>query len=224
MHILDAVKICKNDICIVGALSELSVDINDRDKDNVVITYRGVVNIRTAYIQIYGSVSNNSPTFKSTADTLSQLNANIKTISHNGDIESTEYNDKASMVYISGRVATSKSINVRYISSTTQDKYDVTGELIGVPLERNGKIIKVLVITSYYHNIIEIECGNIAEWQNTILNKTVSFKIDTCSSKEIDRMPIYLSVKDILHDHEIDTEVINNALTEHEIFLNSMRK
>ena len=110
-NIEDAVKLCHNKVTIYGWLKELNIDtIDGSDANSIIIAYKGVVDIGNALIKFYGKDYNTSSTFASTVDTLDKLEANIKTISYNGEIQQDNFGDKLSVVYLEGSIRNSESI------------------------------------------------------------------------------------------------------------------
>ena len=112
----DAIASCTNYVETYGVLSELNIDIIEQG-EKIVVKYKGVVDINNAFIKIYGSTNNNSLSFASTINTLKSLEAEIITMSNNGEVVDTKYNHHASVVYLKGKLVSMDAIKVEYINS-----------------------------------------------------------------------------------------------------------
>ena len=86
----DAIASCTNYVETYGVLSELNIDIIEQG-EKIVVKYKGVVDINNAFIKIYGSTNNNSLSFATTINTLKSLEAEIITMSNNGEVVDTKY-------------------------------------------------------------------------------------------------------------------------------------
>lgn len=219
-NIEEAISICDNSVTLIGALSELNIDVKNLQDDTVIVSYKGVVDCNNAFIKIYGKFSNNSTVFNSAVESLKKLTANICTLSENGDITDVEFSHTASMVYVEGKFTSSSTINADYISSTTKtiDESDLYGDVIGVPLEWDGNDVKMLILTHYYHNILTFNCLTPHE---ELTMKTVHMEAIHNSYENGQYSPIVMCAVETL-DKQIDASVVNQALTEHEIFIASV--
>ena len=60
----DAIRVCNNDVRLVGTLTELTITITKRDvSDVVVVSYYGVVRVEDTFLKFYGSFNNNNAEF-----------------------------------------------------------------------------------------------------------------------------------------------------------------
>ena len=220
-NINDAIKACKNEIILHGTLRELNIDFDDRG-DSIVVKYKGVVSLYTnndIWIRFYGIISNNSPMFESIINELKSLNAFIKTISTNGEIDETNYSDLASIVYIRGVVMSATSIKAEYIAhgkESNEDYYlgEIKGIIIGVNDIDNE--ITLLILDSYYHKYITLPCQmtnylyqHSIETFNVVLN---SYR-DNKQPISCERVGVYI---------DVDESVIEQAKLEHDIYENSI--
>ena len=80
----DAIKICKNEITLVGSLDELLVDVTTHG-DSAVVDYTGVVVVDSCYITFYGKITNSSNAFYQTIGCFNQLKAGVKSICIDGE-------------------------------------------------------------------------------------------------------------------------------------------
>lgn len=216
-----AVGVCKNDVTLIGSLYELKVEIDSRVGDGMVINYQGVVVVNGSYITFYGKINNYSTMFTSTIKELNKLSAEIKTFIVNGDTTETEFSDEVSMVYMTGRIASSDSINVDYICSTYKNEDSFMCDMVGVPIEKDDTCVRILVLNQYYHNIISIKYRDI-ERVGDIMNKTVRFTVDSSYyNKTLEDTPFYITPVEVL-DEQISEDIIHSALAEHEIYMNTV--
>ena len=219
----EAIGVCENQVTLIGVLTELNIDVRNLQNETVSVNYKGVVDCHNAFIKIYGRFTNNDMTFKSAVQSLNNLTANIKTISENGEITETTYSHTASMVYVEGRFTSSHSINSDYISSTTKEQKDsdLYGYIIGVPLKWiEDKQVEMLVMTSHYHNILTFNCFDTHE---ELKGKTVYMEAMYNSYDNEQYEPIVMATVKVM-DYQIDQNVIDQALTEHDIFIASIGK
>lgn len=215
-NIEDAVKLCHNKVTIYGWLKELNIDtIDGSDANSIIITYKGVVDIGNALIKFYGKDYNTSSTFASTVDTLDKLEANIKTISCNGEIQQDNFGDKLSVVYLEGSVRNSESIRCDYIATSHSPTRGIYGDVVGVALKDEDQELQILIINEY-HNIIKLR----HEYPRRIPdNTTVSLIVDIKPHESM-RPDMFISVIAYSED-QIDKSVIDQALLEHEIYIST---
>lgn len=214
-----AIDICKNDVTLVGSLYELKIEVDSHVSDGMTINYQGVVVVNGSYITFYGKINNYSTMFTSTMKELNELSAEIKTFIVDGDITETEFSNEVSMVYITGRIASSDSINVDYICSTYKTEDSFMCEMVGVPIEIDDSIIRILVLNKYYHNIIPIKYRDI-ERVGDVINKTIRFSVDSnYYNQNLEDTPFYIVPVEIL-ENQISEDIIHSTLAEHEIYMN----
>lgn len=220
----DAIALCENQVTLIGVLTELNIDIkNISHTDNVTVLYRGVVDCHNAFIKIYGRFTNNDMIFERAVQSLNNLTANIRTLSENGEITDTTYSKTASMVYVEGKFTSSHSINADYISSTTktQEESALYGDIIGVPLEwTDDKQVKMLILTHHYHNILTFDCF---EPHKELKGKTIYMESMYNPYDNGQYEPIVMATVNVMKE-QIDQSVIDQALTEHDIFIASIGK
>lgn len=217
----EAIGICENQVTLIGVLTELNIDVRNLQNETVSVNYKGVVDCHNAFIKIYGRFTNNDMIFKRAVNSLNSLTANIKTLSENGEITNTTYSKTASMVYVEGKFTSSHSINSDYISSTTktQEESALYGGIIGVPLEwTDDKQVKMLILTHHYHNILTFDCF---EPHKELKGKTIYMESMYNSYDNGQYEPIVMVTVKIMDD-QIDQSVIDQALTEHDIFIASI--
>lgn len=216
-NIEDAIKLCKNTITLCGVLSELNIDIRHTPSNEIILSYKGVVDVCKSYISFYGKVNNNSTMFTSIVKELNSFEAEVKTKSENGEIIDTQYSDKASVVYMRGSIISPSSIRVDYISSTRLHP-QVSSYIIGVYLGQCDNTDKILIINPYYHNIIPISCD---EEYKTLVGSTVY--IEPRFNAYDDHMPPIEIVNMVKCNKQISQSVITQARLEHDIYLESLK-
>ena len=161
--------------------------------------------------------------FSSSAFTseLKSLSAFIKTTSTDGDIDETSYSDLASIVYLRGSIISPTSIKAEYIAhgkETDEDYYNggIKGIVVGV--DDIDKEITILILNSYYHQILTLPCETM---NHLYANSIEEFNIILKSYRE-DTKPI--SCKYAGNTLDIDESVIEQARLEHEIYENTINK
>ena len=221
-NIEEAIGVCENQVTLIGVLTELNIDVKNLQDGTVVVKYKGVVDCNRAFIKIYGRFTNNDMIFERAVQSLNGLTANIRTLSENGEITDTTYSKTASMVYVEGRFTSSSTINADYISSTTKsvDESDLYGDITGVPLQWDGNEVKMLILTPNYHNVLTFDSYASHE---DLIYKTLHMSAITNPYNDCNYHPIVMVSVDE-PDKQIDRSVIDQALTEHDIFIASMSK
>ena len=221
----DAIASCANYVETYGVLSELNIDIIEQG-EKVVVKYKGVVDINNAFIKIYGSTNNNSMTFATTINTLKSLEAEIITMSNNGEVVDTKYNRHASVVYLKGKLVSMDAIKVEYINSAPHTLLHKRNSMFIVGLVEDFNIeekwIDLFVFNDYYHQRIRITID-----PNTCWSKLNPNDVIRCwfGLKSYDTMypPIQCTnfeKTDIL----ISDKVTNQAKQEYEIYQHTLEQ
>lgn len=207
----------------VGVLSELNVDIFDKGNENIIVKYKGVVDINNAFIKIYGNVSNSSSKFNSMMEKLKSLEAEIKTLSNDGEIIRTEYKSKASVVAIYGMITSPDSIyvdSINEVSSKVSPYFQgiITGYVLDV--NQQNRMAKLFVIDSYYHRTINIVFGANTSFNDVEQGDMLKTYIDVFGYQD-QYPPLQCTYYNKL-DTKINDDVIQQALKEHQIFMNAL--
>lgn len=211
----DAMKICTNDVEIVGALSEMHLNIQyDSSKMVMNIWYNGIININDLeYLSFKGFISNYDTTFQSFCDdmgitvddglrpVITPLKAERFTCDINGERKLENYCDTDIVkVFIKGNY-TQYGIRCRYIAKSTQD-YRMNVLIRGV--KNPGKPYEIIIINDNFHDIVL--------WETK--NKNVTLKAELYSNG--------VMWQEIESDFDISDDIIDRAVIEHEIFLESL--
>ena len=217
----DAIKICKNEITLIGSLDELLVDVTTHG-DSAVVDYTGVVVVDSCYITFYGKITNSSNAFYQTIGCFNQLKAGVKSICIDGEDE-TEYSHNTSMVYMIGRLSTMNSIRATYIAPTSSNSYTFMENIVGVPIKIDDNVCKILIFNNHFHNIITAQLDNKDVLGMDILYKTTRFDIILHKYNDIGN-PIFSVKPHGILDTDIDRNIIDNAIRSHDIYIRSLSK
>lgn len=217
----DAIKICKNEITLVGGLDELLIDVTAKG-DSALVKYSGVVVVNGCYITFYGKITNSSSAFYQTIDSLNQLKASVKSVCVNGE-DGVEYHKDTSVVYVIGRLSAPNSINATYIAPTTSDTYAFLENVVGIPFSIDKDVCKVLIFNNHYHNVVTIQIDNPDVLGEDILFKMVQFDVVLHNYTEVDNTAMSLKPRRIV-DADIDRNIVDNAIKSHQIYLGSLSK
>lgn len=223
-NIEQAIQSCQNNITIVGVLSELGVDIIHKGDDNILIKYKGVVDVNSAFIKIYGSVHNNSPLFRPIANTLNELDAEVTTVMNDGEIIETKYNNQASMVYLTGALLNNDSINVSYIKVIESDVVPyIVGDIVGLlqGVDEENRALNVFIFDGYYHKELKLTYHNTLFTNDLQTNHMVKIKLDTFSYQS--QYPPIQCIYCHNIDSTIESQVSEQAINEHNIFMESLK-
>lgn len=211
----DAIKICTNDVEIVGALSEMHLNIQyDLSKMIMNIWYNGIINVNDLeYLSFKGFISSYDTTIQSFCDDMgitmddelrpvvAPLKAERFTCNINGERKIENYcNNDILKVFIKGNY-TKHGIRCRYIAKSTQD-YRMNALIKGVknPDKRN----EIIVINDNFHDVVL--------WGSE--NKNVTLIAELYSNG--------IMWQEIESDFDASDDVIDRAVVEHEIFLESL--
>lgn len=211
----DAIKICTNDVEVVGTLSEMHLNIQyDLSKMIMNIWYNGIININDLeYLSFKGFISNYDTMFQSFCDdmgitvndelkpVISPLKAERFTCDVNNERKIENYCDSDIVkMFIKGNY-TKYGIRCRYITKSTQD-YRMNVLVKGVRYP--DSLDKVIVINDNFHDIVL--------WESE--NKNVTLKVELYSNG--------VMWQEIESDFDITDDIIDRAVIEHEIFLESL--
>lgn len=211
----DAIKICTNDVEIVGTLLEMHFNIQyDSSKMMMNIRYNGIININDlGYLSFRGFISNYDTIFQSFCDDMGitidgelrlvvkPLKAERFTCDINGERKVESYCDNDILkVFIKGNYA-KYGISCRYIAKSTQD-YRMNALIRGArnPNKRN----EIIVIDDNFHDIVL--------WESKSKNVTLIAELYSNG----------IMWQEIESDFDISDDVIDRAVIEHEIFLESL--
>ena len=211
----DAIKICTNDVEIVGALSEMHLDIRyDSSKMIMNIWYNGIINVNDLeYLSFKGFVSSYDTTIQSFCDDMgitmddelrpvvAPLKAERFTCDINGERKIENYcNNDILKVFIKGNY-TKYGIRCRYIAKSTQDcRMNALIKGVRNPDKQN----EIIVINDNFHDIVL--------WETE--NKNVTLKAELYSNG--------VMWQETESDFDITDDIIDRAVIEHEIFLESL--
>ena len=209
-----AIQYCGNDVRMCGVLKELNIDTYERD-GIMYVQYKGVIDIGGANIKFYDRITNMASTFKSRTDALGNLQANILTISTNGDIDRTKYSDDADMVYAIGGVKSFDSIGITYINKAESYEHSgLFGKVVGHVTNIKDNIAEILIINEY-HNVIKLPYDYDLVLQQ---GKTYEMYLNVRAT-ESTRPFIYIQY--VEQKENIMQDVVNQALLEHQIYLST---
>lgn len=214
----EAAKICKNEVRLVGTLTELTINLTKRNKQTVNVAYYGAVKVYDTFLRIYGSFTNNNTEFYQNVKRLESLNAYITCVVDAKGVMSQVFNNVANKVYIIGKLLNNNSVRVEYISAANKDKEYIAFDIKGVPLGYERDKFKLLIITNNYHNFLEIATQTD---EFNFDNHLVSLDITINPYSSYDLSPITCNSINQLQPC-ISQDVINTALAEHELFIDSI--
>lgn len=214
----EAAKVCKNEVRLVGTLTELTINLTKRNEQTVNVAYYGAVKVHDTFLRIYGSFTNNNTEFYQNVKRLESLNAYITCVVDAKGVMSQVFNNVANKVYIIGKLLNNNSVRVEYISAANKDKEYITFDIEGVPLGYERGKFKLLIITNNYHNFLEIATQTD---EFNFDNHLVSLDITTNPYSSYDLSPIMCNSINQLQPC-ISQDVINTALAEHELFIDSI--
>lgn len=214
----EAAKVCKNEVRLVGTLTELTINLTKRNAQTVNVAYYGAVKVHDTFLRIYGNFTNNNTEFYQNVKRLESLSAYITCVVDARGVMSQAFNNVANKVYIIGKLLNNNSIRVEYISVANKDKEYITFDIEGVPLGYEHDKFKLLIITNNYHNFLEIATQTD---ESDFDNHLVSLDITTNPYSSYDLPPIMCNG---IHQLQpcISQDVINTALAEHELFIDSI--
>lgn len=211
----DAVKVCTNNIEVVGALSEMHFDIQyDLSKMIMNIKYNGVINVNDLdYLSFRGFISNYDTMFQSFCDDMGiiiddelkpviiPVKAGRFTCNINSEREIENYcSTDIVKAFVKGNY-TQHGIRCRYIAKSTQD-YRMNVLIRGV--KNLDKPYEIIIINDNFHDIVL--------WETE--NKNVTLKAELYSNG--------VMWQEIESDFDISDDIIDRAVIEHEIFLESL--
>lgn len=214
----EAAKVCKNEVRLVGTLTELTINLTKRNEQTVNVAYYGAVKVHDTFLRIYGSFTNNNIEFYQNVKRLESLSAYITCVVDARGVMSQAFNNVANKVYIIGKLLNNNSIRVEYISAANKDKEYITFDIEGVPLGYERGKFKLLIITNNYHNFLEIATQTD---EFNFDNHLVSLDITINPYSSYDLSPIMCNNINQLQPC-ISQDVINTALAEHELFIDSV--
>lgn len=214
----EAAKVCKNEVRLVGTLTELTINLTKRNAQTVNVAYYGAVKVHDTFLRIYGNFTNNNTEFYQNVKRLESLSAYITCVVDARGVMSQVFNNVANKVYIIGKLLNNNSVRVEYISAANKDKEYITFDIEGVPLGYERDKFKLLIITNNYHNILEIATQTD---ESDFDNHLVSLDITTNPYSSYDLSPIMCNGINQLQPC-ISQDVINTALAEHELFIDSI--
>lgn len=223
----EAIKRCNNEITFNGVLTELNINIINRGED-VIVKYKGVVDKNNAFIQIYGTISNNNIRFSSTLEELKSLQANIITLSEDGEITSTEFSNKAHVVYVRGKIINENSVSVQYMARSTSNEDVFENNIIGVieNINLENNTITLFIIDDYYHQTLSLMCNNnvirvlVDAYRYNIQDKKI-VTLFISFVPYIKNSTPFICNDIIVHEDKINDNVINQAKFERDIYLAS---
>ena len=209
-----AIQYCGNDVRMCGVLKELNIDTYERD-GMMYVQYKGVIDIGGANIKFYDKITNMASTFKSRTDALGNLQANILTISTNGDIDRTKYSDDADMVYAIGGAKSFDSIGITYINKAESYEHSgLFGKVVGHVTNTQDNFAEILIINEY-HNIIKLPYD-----YDVVLQKGKTYEMYlNVRVTESERPFIYIQY--VEQKEDIAQDVVDQALLEHQIYLST---
>lgn len=214
----EAAKVCKNEVRLVGTLTELTINLTKRNAQTVNVAYYGAVKVHGTFLRIYGNFTNNNTEFYQNVKRLESLSAYITCVVDARGVMSQAFNNVANKVYIIGKLLNNNSVRVEYISAANKDKEYITFDIEGVPLGYEHDKFKLLIITNNYHNFLEIATQtNRFDFDNHL----VSLDITINPYSSYDLPPIMCNSINQLQPC-ISQDVINTALAEHELFIDSI--
>lgn len=214
----EAAKVCKNEVRLVGTLTELTINLTKRNAQTVNVAYYGAVKVHDTFLRIYGNFTNNNTEFYQNVKRLESLNAYITCVVDERGVMSQVFNNVANKVYIIGKLLNNNSIRTEYISVANKDKEYITFDIEGVPLGYEHDKFKLLIITNNYHNFLEIATQTD---EFNFDNHLVSLDITTNPYSSYDLPPLMCNGINQLQSC-ISQDVINTALAEHELFIDSI--
>ena len=214
----DAIRVCNNDVRLVGTLTELTINLTKRNEQTVNVAYYGAVKVHDTFLRIYGNFTNNNTEFYQNVKRLESLSAYITCVVDARGVMSQAFNNVANKVYIIGKLLNNNSVRVEYISAANKDKEYITFDIEGVPLGYEHDKFKLLIITNNYHNFLEIATQTD---ESDFDNHLVSLDITTNPYSSYDLSPIMCNGINQLQPC-ISQDVINTALAEHELFIDSI--
>lgn len=214
----EAAKVCKNEVRLVGTLTELTINLTKRNAQTVNVAYYGAVKVHDTFLRIYGNFTNNNTEFYQNVKRLESLSAYITCVVDARGVMSQAFNNVANKVYIIGKLLNNNSVRVEYISAANKDKEYITFDIEGVPLGYEHDKFKLLIITNNYHNFLEITTQTD---ESDFDNHLVSLDITTNPYSSYDLSPIMCNGINQLQPC-ISQDVINTALAEHELFIDSI--
>lgn len=214
----EAAKVCKNEVRLVGTLTELTINLTKRNEQTVNVAYYGAVKVHDTFLRIYGNFTNNNTEFYQNVKRLESLSAYITCVVDARGVMSQAFNNVANKVYIIGKLLNNNSIRVEYISVANKDKEYITFDIEGVPLGYERNKFKLLIITNNYHNFLEIATQTD---EFNFDNHLVSLDITINPYSSYDLSPLTCNGINQLQSR-ISQDVINTALAEHELFIDSI--
>lgn len=214
----EAAKVCKNEVRLVGTLTELTINLTKRNEKTVNVAYYGAVKVHDTFLRIYGNFTNNNTEFYQNVKRLESLSAYITCVVDARGVMSQAFNNVANKVYIIGKLLNNNSIRVEYISAANKDKEYITFDIEGVPLGYERDKFKLLIITNNYHNFLKIATQTD---ESDFDNHLVSLDITTNPYSSYDLPPLMCNGINQLQSC-ISQDVINTALAEHELFIDSI--
>ena len=214
----EAAKVCKNEVRLVGTLTELTINLTKRNEQTVNVAYYGAVKVHDTFLRIYGNFTNNNTEFYQNVKRLESLSAYITCVVDARGVMSQAFNNVANKVYIIGKLLNNNSVRVEYISAANKDKEYIIFDIEGVPLGYERDKFKLLIITNNYHNFLEIATQTD---ESDFDNHLVSLDITTNPYSSYDLSPIMCNGINQLQPC-ISQDVINTALAEHELFIDSI--
>ena len=214
----EAAKVCKNEVRLVGTLTELTINLTKRNAQTVNVAYYGAVKVHDTFLRIYGNFTNNNTEFYQNVKRLESLSAYITCVVDARGVMSQMFNNIANKVYIIGKLLNNNSVRVEYISAANKDKEYITFDIEGVPLGYERDKFKLLIITNNYHNFLEIATQTD---ESDFDNHLVSLAVTINPYSSYDLPPIMCNG---IHQLQpcISQDVINTALAEHELFIDSI--
>lgn len=214
----EAAKVCKNEVRLVGTLTELTINLTKRNEQTVNVAYYGAVKVHDTFLRIYGNFTNNNTEFYQNVKRLESLSAYITCVVDTRGVMSQVFNNVANKVYIIGKLLNNNSVRVEYISAANKDKEYITFDIEGVPLSYERDKFKLLIITNNYHNFLEIATQTD---ESDFDNHLVGLDITTNPYSSYDLPPLTCNGVHQLQPC-ISQDVINTALAEHELFIDSI--
>lgn len=194
--------LCHNEIRLIGTLTEFAADAYVKN-DVGVIKYKGVVNCNNAFINIKATTTSFDDTF---APFINEFNTDVI----------------GRKVFIMGALNATGGINVNYIALAYKDDY-FEGKIRGIPYEGNN----ILIVDNEYHSIVNLNVDK-SYHQDYICEYKLgvnSLEVDSDGTLLDDGMP---SIEWIEFQATEEIEgmgvLVNQALEEHEIYLEAMRQ
>lgn len=212
-----AISFCHNETRLCGLLTELNIDTSEKET-YALVSYKGIVDIGGCCIKFYGKISSNVSNFRAMVDALSDLNANILTISKDGDIKETKYADCADMVYIIGLVKTYDSVSATYIHKADHFQYrGFVGKVNGYVNNIEDNTADILIINEY-HNIIHLSFAD-----DVALTKGGTYEMYLDFAAHESKRP-YMYIQYAERKEDIAQDVVEQALMEHQIYLSTFEQ